>query len=69
MKVRELCVLQLRVEIADVGKEFRVTPVSAHRRFLRIAHGAGKILLCRYFPFMLGIHQFAVGLVIPPHVA
>ena len=69
VEVRELRVLQMRVEFTHVGQEFGIPPQPPHRGFIGIATGAGNVLLGGNLGFMRGVHQLAIGFVIPPHVA
>ena len=68
VKVGELRVLRLRVQVGDPFQERRVGPVALRRRLVRVRHHRpGEFLGGRVF-LLLGVHQLAVGLFVPPHV-
>ena len=59
----------LRIHVGDLFEESRIRPESAGRGLVRIRQlGLGEFLGGRIL-LMLGIHQLAVGLRIPPGVA
>ena len=69
MIVSKLRVFRLWVQVGDPLQKRRVRPLALRRRLVRVRHHrAGELLGGRMFLF-LGVHQLAVGLFVPPHVA
>ncbi len=69
VEVGELGMLQLRIKVRDIGQEFRIRPKTAGRRLIGVRHLRPNEIFGTE-PFLrLGIHQFAIGFFIPPHVA
>ena len=68
VKISELGMPQMRVQIGDVGQEFGIAPMAAGRRFIGIEFCGAYVVFRGEMLLLLWIHQFAVGFVIPPHV-
>ncbi len=69
VEVGELRVPRLRVQLGDPFQKRRVGPVPPRRRLVRIRHHrAGEFLGGGVF-LSRRVHQLAVGLLVPPHVA
>ena len=68
VKIGELGAGQLRVEVGDVGEEVEVRPLSAEGGALGVALLDRVDLPRTERRLPLGIHQLAVGLVVPPGV-
>ncbi len=69
MEVGELRVLRLRVQVGDPLQERRVGPVALRRRLVRVRHHRPGEFLRRRVLLPLRVHQLAIGLFVPPHVA
>ncbi len=69
MKIRKLRVPQMRVQIGDVGQKLGVRPEAAGRSIVGIVHlGLGELFRSQLF-LLDRIHQLAIGLIVPPHIA
>ncbi len=68
VEIGELCVTQMRVQVADVRQEIRIAPVTAGGRFVRVELGGSNVVFGRQLLLLHRIHQLAIGLVVPPHV-
>ena len=69
MKVAELRLFQLGIQVGQVAQEIGIGPVPSQRSCFRIPGKRSGRIRRRHSLGLLGIHQVAVGLVVPPHVA